>query len=79
MILKLTFLLTKFYTTLICLFSDCQEVYKTGGMRYLGDYYIMIKPHRATQPFKVVCNIHDGAGKAHIATNDQTSYRHTAI
>lgn len=42
--------------------KDCQEVYRTGGMRYIGDYYIVIKPHRATQPFKVLCNIHDGAG-----------------
>lgn len=42
--------------------KDCQEVYRTGGMRYLGDYYIMIQPHRAAQPFKVLCNIHDGAG-----------------
>ena len=38
-------------------------MYKTGGMRYLGDYYIMIMPSRATQPFKVLCNIYDGAGK----------------
>lgn len=42
--------------------KDCQDVYKAGGMRYEGDYYIKIKPVKAQEPFKVVCKVVNGTG-----------------
>ncbi|KAL4223441.1 Fibrinogen-like protein 1 [Mactra antiquata] len=42
--------------------KDCDEVYQSGGMKYLGDYYIMVQPEKAKSPFKCVCKIIDGAG-----------------
>lgn len=42
--------------------KDCDEVYQSGGMKFLGDYYIMVRPERAAAPFKTVCKIIDGAG-----------------
>lgn len=42
--------------------KDCDEVYQSGGMKYLGDYYILVQPEKATTPFKTVCKIIDGAG-----------------
>ncbi|KAH3884463.1 fibrinogen-like protein 1 [Dreissena polymorpha] len=41
---------------------DCDEVYQSGGMRYLGDYYILVKPERSTTPFRALCKIMEGAG-----------------
>lgn len=41
---------------------DCDEVYQKDGMKFLGDYYIMVQPEKAKTPFKVVCKIIDGAG-----------------
>lgn len=43
--------------------SDCDEVHKSGGMKYEGDYYIKIKPDKAKKPFKVLCKVVNGTGK----------------
>ncbi|KAK3597192.1 hypothetical protein CHS0354_003692 [Potamilus streckersoni] len=42
--------------------KDCQEVYLNGGMQFLGDYYIIVKPAGATKPFKVLCKIFNHSG-----------------
>lgn len=42
--------------------KDCHEVHQAGGMRYEGDYYIKIKPEKATKPFKVLCKVVNGTG-----------------
>lgn len=34
---------------------DCDEVYRTGGMRYPGTYMIQIQPTHSDQPFTVLC------------------------
>lgn len=41
---------------------DCDEVQKTGGMKYEGDYYIKIKPEKSNTPFKVLCKVVNGTG-----------------
>ncbi|XP_052072478.1 fibrinogen-like protein 1 [Mytilus californianus] len=42
--------------------KDCHEVHKSGGMKYEGDYYIMIKPDKSPKPFKVLCKVVNGTG-----------------
>ncbi|XP_076106692.1 fibrinogen-like protein 1 [Mytilus galloprovincialis] len=42
--------------------KDCHEVHKSGGMKYEGDYYIMIKPEKSPKPFKVLCKVANGTG-----------------
>ncbi|WAR03813.1 FGL1-like protein [Mya arenaria] len=49
-------------TVSLCKLTDCEAVYASGGMKYLGDYYIMVRPDRSPTPFKVVCKIIEGAG-----------------
>ncbi|KAL3858451.1 hypothetical protein ACJMK2_013042 [Sinanodonta woodiana] len=41
---------------------DCHDIYLKGGMQFLGDYYLMVKPTGATKPFKVLCKIFKNAG-----------------
>lgn len=48
---------------IILFFADCHEVHQAGGMRYEGDYYIKIKPEKATKPFKVLCKVVNGTGE----------------
>ncbi|XP_041348011.1 fibrinogen-like protein 1 [Gigantopelta aegis] len=40
----------------------CDEVYQGGGMKFKGDYIILIKPDGAPTPFKAVCKAHNGSG-----------------
>ncbi|CAH1802394.1 unnamed protein product [Owenia fusiformis] len=41
---------------------DCQDVYDTGGMRYPGDYYIMLQPKTTIEPFKACCRMTNESG-----------------
>lgn len=43
-------------------FTDCHDVYKHGGLRFDGDYYIKIHPEKSKEPFKVVCKSIDSTG-----------------
>lgn len=43
-------------------FTDCHDVYKHGGLRFDGDYYIKIQPRKSKEPFKVVCKSIDNTG-----------------
>nr|XP_022343597.1 ficolin-1-like [Crassostrea virginica]XP_022343598.1 ficolin-1-like [Crassostrea virginica] len=40
----------------------CHDVYKHGGLRFEGDYYIRIQPEKSKKPFKVVCKPIDETG-----------------
>ncbi|XP_048752026.1 ficolin-1-like [Ostrea edulis] len=40
----------------------CHDVYKHGGLRFQGDYYIMLQPEKTKKPFKVVCKPIDNTG-----------------
>ncbi|KAL8569162.1 hypothetical protein ACOMHN_020289 [Nucella lapillus] len=42
--------------------TDCDEVFRQGGMQFQGDYYIMIKPDGIARPFKVLCKIFNNSG-----------------
>lgn len=46
----------------ILIFKDCHDVYKHGGLRFQGDYYIMLQPEKTKKPFKVVCKPIDNTG-----------------
>lgn len=52
----------KISSVLHLIISDCHEVHKSGGMKYEGDYYIMIKPEKSPKPFKVLCKVANGTG-----------------
>ncbi|CAG5115879.1 unnamed protein product, partial [Candidula unifasciata] len=41
---------------------QCQEVFDQGGMRFMGDYYIMIKPAGVSHAFKVLCKMVNNSG-----------------
>ncbi|OWF39130.1 fibrinogen-like protein 1 [Mizuhopecten yessoensis] len=40
----------------------CHDVYRSGGLRYEGDYYIMIQPERAPAPYKALCKAREDGG-----------------
>lgn len=40
----------------------CHDVYKHGGLRFQGDYYIMLQPEKSQKPFKVVCKSINNTG-----------------
>ncbi|XP_013402618.1 fibrinogen-like protein 1 [Lingula anatina] len=42
--------------------KDCEEVYKNGGLRYPGEYYIMIQPSDTDHAFKACCRITNESG-----------------
>lgn len=42
--------------------KHCHDVYKHGGLRFDGDYYIKIQPRKSREPFKVVCKSIDNTG-----------------
>ncbi|KAK3083696.1 hypothetical protein FSP39_001573 [Pinctada imbricata] len=35
--------------------KSCHDVYKSGGLRFQGEYYILVQPEMSSNPFKVVC------------------------
>ncbi|XP_046550106.1 LOW QUALITY PROTEIN: fibrinogen-like protein 1 [Haliotis rubra] len=41
---------------------DCHEVYLQGGLKFEGDYQILIKPDGAPAPFKAVCRVFNNWG-----------------
>ncbi|XP_050407983.1 fibrinogen-like protein 1 [Patella vulgata] len=41
---------------------DCHEVYNWDGMKFKGDYYIMIKPDGLDKPFKAHCKVFNNSG-----------------
>ena len=46
--------------------SDCEAVYANGGMQYVDDYYIMVRPDGARTPFKAACKVINGAGEGNV-------------
>lgn len=42
--------------------KHCHEVFKQGGLRFIGDYYIMVQPEGAPKPMKVLCKTINDSG-----------------
>lgn len=42
--------------------KDCEEVYENGGVKYPGEYYIMVQPKTAEKPFQACCKITNDSG-----------------
>ncbi|XP_059155916.1 fibrinogen-like protein 1 isoform X2 [Physella acuta] len=42
--------------------TQCQDVFEQGGMKFMGDYYIMIKPAGVTHAFKALCKMVNNSG-----------------
>ncbi|CAG5130240.1 unnamed protein product [Candidula unifasciata] len=42
--------------------TQCQDVFENGGMRFMGDYYIMIKPAGVPHAFKALCKMVNSSG-----------------
>lgn len=40
----------------------CHDVYQSGGLRYEGEYHIMIQPERAATPYMVLCEPREDGG-----------------
>lgn len=42
--------------------TQCDDVFKSGSMHFLGEYYVMIQPRGVPHSFKALCKVVDNSG-----------------